>query len=133
MTEPAFGRYEEAYKAIWQKLDAIFQQKNKTFKTAKIDHATLSANAIVPTVSGKKIKVYAIVLVVSAAVNCKWQSATNDLSGDMNFGGKGEGYAQAVQPPAFLFATNVGEALNLNLSAGVAVDGIIAYWDDDAT
>jgi len=128
-----WGKYQDAYKAIWEKLEAIFQQKNKTFKTAKIDHATLGANAIVASVSGKKIKVYAVVLVVSAAVNCKWQSASSDLTGDMNFGGKGEGYAQAVEPPAFLMATNAGEALNLNLSAAVAVDGIVAYWDDDVS
>jgi len=106
--------------------------ETKTFKTAKIDHATAGDNAIVAAVAGKRVKVYGIVLVVSAAVNCKWRSAVTDLTGDMNFGGKGEGYAQAVQPPAFLLATAAGEALNLNLSAAVAVDGHVSYWDNDS-
>jgi len=106
---------------------------DKTLKTAKIDHAVSGDNTIVATVTGKRIKVYVVVLVVSGAVNCKWKSGFNDLSGDMNFDGKGEGYGQAVQPPAFLLATNAGEALILNLSAAVAVDGYVSYWDDDST
>lgn len=106
---------------------------DKTLKTAKIDHGSSGNNEIVAAVTGKKIKVYTIVLVVSNAVNCKWCSATTDLTGAMNFSSQGEGYAHAVQPPAFLLATAAGEALNLNLSAAVAVDGYVAYWDDDAT
>jgi len=114
------------------KIGAVNVDIPKTFKTAKIDHAVSGDNAIVAAVAGKRIKVYGIVLVVSAAVDCKWRSGTTDLTGDMNFGGKGEGYAQAVQPPAFLFATAIGEALNLNLAAAVAVDGYVSYWDDDS-
>lgn len=106
---------------------------DKTLKTAKIDHGSSGNNEIVAAVAGKKIKVYAIVLVVSDAVNCKWCSATTDLTGAMNFSSQGEGYSHAVQPPAFLLETAAGEALNLNLSAAVAVDGYVAYWDDDAT
>jgi len=108
--------------------------QSKTYKTAKIDHGTSGDNTIVAAVAGKKIKVYAVVLVVSGAVNCKWKSGSNDISGDMNFNGKGEGYSQSVSPPAFLLVnTNVNEALILNLSAAVAVDGYVCYWDDDAS
>jgi len=106
----------------------------KTFKTAKIDtDGTLGDKVIVAGVSAKRIKVYAGRFVVTAAVNCKWKSGANDISGDENYGSKGEGWADSVQPPAFLMATNVGESLVLNLSSAVAVDGIIAYWDDDAS
>ena len=128
MALPEFERRGAAFKALWE----IFGG-GKTFKTAKIDHATSGPNEIVAAIEGKRIKVYAVVLVVTAVVNCQWKSATNILSGDMNFGGKGEGYAQAIQPLAFLFATNAGEALILNLSDAVAVDGMIAYWDDDTS
>jgi hypothetical protein len=68
--------------------------QNRTYKTAKIDHGASGDNTIVSAVAGKKIKVYAVVLVVSNAVNCKWKSGANDISGDMNFNGKGEGYSQ---------------------------------------
>ena len=105
----------------------------KTLRTAKIDHATLGDNTIVFAVLGKRIKVYAVTLVVTAAVNVIWKSGATALSGDMNFGTKGEGYAQALSPPAFLMATVAGEALILNLSAAVAVDGIVSYWDDDSS
>jgi len=104
----------------------------KTLKTAKIDHATIGNNVIVSAVSGKKIKVYAIILVATGTVNVKWCSATTDLTGDKNFQAR-EGYVATVNPPALLLQTAVSEALNLNLSAAVAVDGWIAYWDDDAT
>ncbi len=68
---------------------------------------------------------------VSAAVNAKWKDgASIDLSGDMNHGIR-EGYAPSVTPPAFLLETSAGNALILNLSAAIAVDGWIAYWDDD--
>jgi len=105
----------------------------KTLKTVKIDHATLGDNTIVAAVAGKIIKVYSGRLVVSDAVNTKWKSGANDITGTEQYSSKGEGWADSVHPPVFLMKTNVGEALILNLSAGVAVGGIIAYWDDDAT
>jgi hypothetical protein len=132
MSQPEFERRGAAFKALWDKLREI-NLEGKTLKTAKIDHAASGDNTIVDAVTGKRIKVYAVVLVVSAAVNCRWLSGSTELTGDMNFGGKGEGYAQAVSPPAFLVATAAGASLKLNLSAATAVDGIVSYWDDDAT
>lgn len=139
-------RRHEALKAIHDKIAEVLAKlddltdpqtteivTSRSLKTVTIDHGTMGDNVIVAAVSGKRIKVYAVVLVVSAAVNCRWKSGANDLSGDMNYNGKGEGYAQAVEPPDFLMATNAGEALVLNLSAAVPVDGIVSYWDSDAT
>jgi len=103
-----------------------------TYKTAKIDCAASGDNEIVAAVSGKKIKVYAIIFVSTGTVNVKWRSSTTDLTGDKNFQAR-EGYVAAVNPPAFLLSTAAEEALNLNLSAAVAVDGWVAYWDDDAS
>lgn len=105
--------------------------KKRTLKTVKIDHAANGVNEIVAAVTGKKIKVYSVVLVVTGAVTCEWSSAANKLSGCMSFAANGDGYAAAVNPPAFLMETVAGEALNLYLGAAVAVDGMIAYWDDD--
>ncbi len=75
---------------------------------------------------------YAIHFNVVGSVNVIWKSGATELTGDMNFQAR-EGYTNAVTPPAFLIATAAGEALNLNLSANIAVDGWISYWTDDAT
>jgi hypothetical protein len=104
----------------------------KTFKTTPISCALSGNNVIVAAVSGKRIKVYVIVFISTGTVNAKWCSASTDLTGDKNFQAR-EGYTLAVNPPAILLQTVAGETLNLNLSAAVAVDGWIAYWDDDAT
>ena len=70
---------------------------------------------------------------MTAAVNAKWKDgASTDLTGDNNLGIR-EGYAPSVTPPAFLLETSAGNALILNLSAAVAVDGWVAYWDDDGS
>lgn len=103
---------------------------DKVFKIAKIDHAVAGDNEVVAGVQGKALRVYAVVLVVSAAVNCRWKRGSTDITGDMNFGGKGEGYALAVTPPAYVMATLSGESLVLNLSASVAVDGHVCYWEE---
>lgn len=102
-----------------------------TFKTADINDAASGDNTIVAAVTGKRIKVYAVFLNATGTVNCKWKDgASTDLTGDMNFQAR-EGYTGDVDPPAFLLATSAGNALVLNLSAAVAVDGWVAYWDDD--
>ncbi len=106
---------------------------NVTCKTEALSDASSGNNTIVAAVTGARIKVYAIHFNVVGTVNMKWVDGTvGDLTGDMNFQAR-EGYTNAVTPPAFLLATTAGEALILNLSAAIAVDGWIAYWDDDAT
>jgi len=104
----------------------------KAFKTELLSDNSNGDNTIVSAVSGARIKVYAIIFNVTGTVNAIWVSGSTNLTGDMNFQAR-EGYTAVVTPPAFLLATTAGEALILNLSAGTAVDGWIAYWDDDAT
>jgi len=97
-------------------------------KSAEIDHASSGDNEIVAAKVGQSIHVYAILLVVTAAVNCEFRSGTTPLSGQMNFNAKAEGFAMSVAPPYYLFKTKSGEALNLNLSGGVDIDGFVSYW-----
>ena len=104
----------------------------KTYQTEPISDANSGDNTILSAVSGLRIKVYAIHFNVTGTVNMKWLSGSTDLTGDMNFQAR-EGYTAAVNPPAILLQTAAGEALILNLSGAVAVDGWIAYWADDAT
>ena len=75
--------------------------------------------------TGYKICVIGAKLMAAGSVNAKWQSAATDLTGlSYLVAGGGE-----VLPhnPAGWFETVAGEALNLNLSAAVAVGGHITY------
>jgi hypothetical protein len=99
-------------------------------KTAKIDHAASGDNTIIPAVSNKTLKIFALTFVVSGAVNVKFKRGTTDLTGDLNFASKGQGVFSAINPPAFLMQTAAGEAFIMNLSAAVAVDGFVSYWEE---
>ncbi len=103
-----------------------------TCETEALSDGTSGDNTIVAAVAGRRIKVYAIHFNVVGSVNVIWKSGATELTGDMNFQAR-EGYTNAVTPPAFLLATAAGEALILNLSDNIAVDGWISYWTDDAT
>jgi len=95
--------------------------------TPKFAPVALSeTGAVVAAVTGKKIRVLAYRLSSNGAVNVKWQSASTDKTGllYMDAAGKGE-----VAPfcPVGLFETAASEALNLNLSASIAVGGYVVY------
>jgi hypothetical protein len=99
---------------------------------ALIQCALLGANQIVAAVPGQRIRVISFRLSASAAVNAKWQSAANDLTGLAYYAANGGevvppiGHTAGTQIPGW-FETNLGEALNLNLSAAVAVGGSLVY------
>lgn len=122
--------------ALIAKLDELLSQlelSNFTIKTAPISCNTSGYNEIVAAVTGKRIKVFAIILNVAGTVSVKWASAENDLTGAMPLQAR-EGYTTpAVNPPAFILATVAGEALQLNLSDAIYAYGWVVYWDDDAT
>lgn len=102
----------------------------KTLKTASF--ALTATGTVVNAVANKRIKVYAVKLVTSAAISVNWRSgAATGLEGAQTLPANG-GYTESVNPPAFLFATVAGESLDLVLSAGNAA-GRVSYWDDDAT
>ncbi|TXH35287.1 MAG: hypothetical protein E6Q98_15965 [Rhodospirillaceae bacterium] len=98
-----------------------------TPKFAKIAASASGNNTIVAAVSGKKIRVLALKLIGSDAVNAKWQSGAGgtDLTGlSYLIASSGE-----VLPfnPAGWFETAAGALLNLSLSAAVAVGGHLTY------
>lgn len=99
-----------------------------TPKFAKISVSSSGANTIVSAVTGKKIRVLSWDCVANAAVNFKWQSHTTptDLTGLYYMAGQGNGVARAFNPVGY-FETVSGEALDLNLSAAVAVGGSLVY------
>lgn len=127
---PAFVRQSDGAAAIDPRdsRDTI-----KTLKTASINVAGSGDNTIIALVAGRRLKVHMVVLNSTGTVNAKWKDgAAADLTGDMNFQAR-EGYTVAVTPPGWILATSAGNALILNLSAAIAVDGWVAYWDDDTT
>lgn len=89
-------------------------------------------NLVVAAAAGYKYRVLGFLLSFGGTVNAKWRSGANDLTG-LVYGVLG---AQATSPqlpagagaiPQPLFVTNPGEALNLNLSGGVGVGGLVLY------
>lgn len=85
-----------------------------------------SNNTLVAAVAGKQIAVVQLALMASGQVNVKFQSAqATDKSGLFYLDTRG-GLVLPLSEHGWM-ETNVGEALTLNLSAAVAVGGIIGY------
>ena len=100
--------------------------------TVAIAASSNGANQIVAAKAGKRYRVLAFQLSFSGTVNAKWQSAANDMTG--LFYGVANIQVASPQVPTGAgnisvgqFTTNTNEALNLNLSAGVAVGGYVIY------
>jgi hypothetical protein len=116
----------------------------KTFKSAAIVGVSTANSllSVVAAVANKHVKVYSVLYnnFSGAAVPTyeAWYSsgagiAYSALTGPMPFG-TNEGYSISVNPPAFLFKTDVtGSTLYLSSSAAATHGGFVSYWDDDAS
>ena len=98
-----------------------------TPKFATITASASGATQIVAAVGGKRIRVLRMSLMANGTVNVKWQShvTPTDLTGLYYLvanTGWVEGYC-----PVGVFQTVSGEALDINLSANVAVGGSLVY------
>jgi hypothetical protein len=82
-------------------------------------------NEIVAAVTGTIIVVTNYKLVASGTVSAKWRSANTDLEGAVSMSDTGGAFAS--DPVHGVLETVAGEALNLNLSGAVAVNGHITY------
>ena len=100
---------------------------NVQVKYAAIDAATNGDNTIVAAVAGKKIRVLSVFYLAAGTVNVRFESAAGGtaLTGQMQ---------HTAQTGAVLnfnedgwFETVSGELLNMELSAGVSVDGSLSY------
>jgi hypothetical protein len=96
-------------------------------KWAVIDHATSGNNTIVAAVTGKKIRVLQVVLISAGTVNARFESGADGtaLTGQMNLI-VNSGFTLPYSPIGW-FETAAATLLNLELSAAVSVDGVIAY------
>lgn len=92
-----------------------------------IDAASSGDNTIVAAVAGKKIRVLNFVLVGSAAITTRFESAASGtaLTGQMTMAAGSviaSGYCKIGH-----FETLAGELLNLELSGANTVDGYLVY------
>lgn len=103
----------------------------KTLKSASFSlTATGTVVAAVPT---KRLKVYAVKLVVSAALTVNFRDgASTALEGAQSIAING-GYVESVNPPAFLMGTTAGNSLDLVITGIGTAAGRASYWDDDGT
>lgn len=89
--------------------------------------STNGNNTLVAAVTGRKVRVLAAVLVAAGTVSPKFQSGAGgtDLTGAMPMVANGA----LVLPfnPEGWFETAAGALLNLALTAGVAVTGLLVY------
>lgn len=95
-----------------------------TYKYAVISANTSGDTTVVAAVTGKRIRAVAFALVAAGTVNVKFKRGSTDITGTMRLVEAG-GIAHAFE--GGLFQTNVGEALNINLSANVQVGGYLVY------
>jgi hypothetical protein len=94
---------------------------------AAIDAATSGNNTLVAAVTGKRIRVVALMLVAGGTVNVRFESGADGtaLSGQIQLVAQA-GFALPFNPAGWL-QTAVGALLNLELSAAVSVDGMLVY------
>lgn len=114
-----------------QQFDGSGSSIMREVKTEDVN-ATGSGNTeLVAAVSGAKIRVLGITVTnrASSTVSVKFQSAANNItgSGPHLLAVDGGGYARDVQTSAFLWETNAGEALNVNLSGASDVVVDVTY------
>jgi len=111
--------------------DNFFPQIDKVVARAAISQATADTQDIVAAVSGKRIRVLALVLVAAGAVVATIKSSSTALTGAMTLAA---GVPVKAGPATALGAeeiiTAAGEALKLTLGGAVQVSGWILYYTE---
>jgi hypothetical protein len=101
--------------------------------SAPINVSALGANTLVPAQPGRRVRVIGFLLSGAGAVNVTWQDgATNNLSGPLAIAAAGGTITAPIGPAVvgselFWMITAVSQSLVLNLSAAVAVGGVLVY------
>jgi hypothetical protein len=112
-----------------QSADFVDLYEVQSIKRAVIDHAASGDNTIVAAVTGKRIRVYDLVLVSGGTMTVRFESGAGGtaLTGQMTTA-TGTGFAPGFNPVGH-FETAEGALLNLELSAATTVDGWIVYGE----
>ena len=97
----------------------------KVLTNAAVSVSSSGANALVSATAAQTTRVFRIVLMFHAATTAKFQSASTDLTGAMQFqAGQSLTLDYDGEP---WFVTQANEAFNLNLGSAVTVTGFIQY------
>jgi hypothetical protein len=104
-------------------------------KYAKIDAATAGSNTVVAAVTGKRILVLLYAITSSANQNAYFASGSTAITGTLYFGNHSNTMAAygAMTPAGTVgvLRTEIGEALNLVLSASTSLGGHLTYMVTD--
>ena len=116
-----------AMTASAEEVTSVAQNNKRVLvKHALIDANTSGDNLIVAAVPTKQLLVLAYNFVSNGAVNAHWRSNSTAITGPMYMDAASKGKVCGYNPKGW-FKTAAGEALNLNLSAAIAVGGEITY------
>jgi hypothetical protein len=99
--------------------------QNLTIKSTFVNAASLGSNTILSAAPGMSIRVIDVAVVSTLANNVKFQSAANDISALFPLGANG-GLVLPFNEHGW-FQTNIGEALNVNLSVATPTGVHINY------
>jgi hypothetical protein len=99
------------------------------YKSAPIDLSV--TGTIVAAVPGKRIKVYAVKLVVTAGISVSFRDGgSTAIEGAQPYAANG-GYVENVNPPAFLFGSTADNSLDMAIVGTGIAKGRVSYWDSD--
>lgn len=108
-----------------------------TVKYANIDCASSGNNELVAAVTGKTLKVLSVFLAASGAVDVVFNDGTANLLGGTrkvkldNTGAAGAvGFVLSSNPTGWFKTGGTNRPINVNLSAGVGVAGVLAYVEE---
>ena len=110
-------------------LGAVALGAGQTLKQAAISASATGDNTIVAAVTGKSLYVVSYEFIVANAVTTRWKSGTATNLGGAQTYAANSGMTRQGNPWSPLFWTTSGEALVLNLSAAVAVGGLLTYFE----
>lgn len=96
---------------------------------AAIDAASSGDNTIVSAVTGKKIRVLGVLLISAGDATIRFESGAGGtaLTGQMTVSAGSGFMLPTADSDVGYFQTAAGELLNLEISAGVSMDGFIVY------
>lgn len=108
------------------------QYSTQDVKRAVIDNASIGDNTIVAAVTGKKIRVLALIAVMTGtATTIRFESGAGGtaLTGQMQ-PALGGGFVLPFNPVGW-FETAASALLNMELGAAASVDGVCVYTEVD--
>lgn len=97
-------------------------------KNVYLDTSSLGSNEVVAAVAGRTINVLSMAVISKLANDVKFLSASTQIGATMPLGANG-GFVLPFNSYGW-FNTNIGEALNINLSVATATGVMITYLED---